>query len=29
MSSEPALLPPGPVDATEVKQLLLSHVFED
>ena len=29
MSSEPALLPPGPVDATDVKRLLLDHVFGD
>jgi hypothetical protein len=29
MSSEPGLLPSGPVDATDVKRLLLAHVFED
>jgi predicted AlkP superfamily pyrophosphatase or phosphodiesterase len=29
MSSEPGLLPSGPVDATDVKRLLLSHVFDD
>jgi predicted AlkP superfamily pyrophosphatase or phosphodiesterase len=28
ISSEPDLLPPGPVDATDVKRLLLAHVFE-
>jgi hypothetical protein len=29
MSSEPGLLPAGPVDATDVKRLLLAHVFDD
>ena len=28
MSSEPELLPPGDVDATNVKELLLKHVFQ-
>lgn len=28
MSSQPELLPPGPVAATDVKQLLLRHVFD-
>jgi predicted AlkP superfamily pyrophosphatase or phosphodiesterase len=29
MSSAPGLLPAGPVDATDVKRLLLAHVFDD
>ena len=29
MSSEPWLLPGGPVDATDVKELFLAHIFED
>ena len=29
MSSEPRLLPGGPVDATDVKELLLAHIFDD
>jgi hypothetical protein len=29
ISSEPGLLPDGPVDATGVKALLLDHVFRD
>jgi predicted AlkP superfamily pyrophosphatase or phosphodiesterase len=29
MSSVPALLPAGPVNATEVKALLLAHLFDD
>jgi hypothetical protein len=28
ISSEPELLPEGPVHATQVKDLLLAHVFE-
>jgi hypothetical protein len=29
MSSVPGLLPPGPVNATDVKSLLLGHLFDD
>ncbi len=29
LSSEPDLLPPGPVEATAVKELILDHVFGD
>jgi hypothetical protein len=28
ISSEPALLPSGPVVATQVKDLIMQHVFE-